>query len=87
MRHAFIAAVLLLPGLSSVTFAQTLSTPYGYNGTSLAPLTQDLRVRLQNLGYTNIALEPRKHGFTGSALKDGKRVTIDYNESRGIEIK
>jgi hypothetical protein len=32
MRHAFLAAALLLPGLSSVTFAQTLSTPYGYNG-------------------------------------------------------
>jgi hypothetical protein len=87
MRHALIAAMLLVLSLSSGAYAQTLSTPYGFNGTSVAPLTRDLTVQLQNLGYTNIVLAPRKHGFTGSALKDGKRVAIDYNESRGIEVK
>jgi hypothetical protein len=86
-RLAFTVAAALLLGVSSAALAQSPSTASGQNATSAAESKKLAEQKLGSYGLTNIQLKQLKHGWGGSAVKDGKAVKVELTESGEVRIK
>jgi hypothetical protein len=86
-RVAFTAAAALLFGVSTAVLAQSPSTVSGQNSTSSEESKNLAKHKLQDMGLTNIKLKELKHGWSGTAVKDGKPVKVELTESGDVRIR
>jgi ABC-type proline/glycine betaine transport system substrate-binding protein len=86
-RLAVAAALLLGLGVSSAALAQSPSTSAGQNSTSSEESKNLAKHRLESYGLTDLKLKELKHGWSGSAMKDGKAVKVELREDGTVVIK
>jgi Spy/CpxP family protein refolding chaperone len=86
-RLACTVAAALLLGVSSTAFAQAPATTYGQNSTSYENSKNQAKHRLQDMGFTNIKLKKLKHGWNGTAMKDGQPVKVELTQSGEVRTK
>ncbi|MDB5405179.1 MAG: hypothetical protein JWL84_91 [Rhodospirillales bacterium] len=86
-RLAFAVAAALLLGASSAAFAQAPSTAAGQNSTSAEESKNLAKHKLESYGLTDPKLKQLKHGWKGTAMKDGKPVNVELREDGSVTIK
>jgi ABC-type proline/glycine betaine transport system substrate-binding protein len=84
---AFAAAAMLLLGVSSAALAQSPSTSSGQNSTSSEESKNMAKHKLESYGLTDLKLKELKHGWSGTAMKDGKPVHVELRENGTVTIK
>jgi hypothetical protein len=83
LRVPFLAAALFI-GVSSAALA--LDTAYGQDDQNFKEQAAVAQQKIEQAGYTQVSnLRLEKHGFTAQAVKDGKPVTVEYNERFGVQ--
>jgi hypothetical protein len=85
-RLAFAVAAVLMAGMPTGTLAQAPSTAYGQNTTNPNEQKRLAEEKLASYGLTNIQLRVLKHGFAGTAVKDGKPVKVEMRDNGEIRI-
>jgi hypothetical protein len=86
-RLAFAAAAVLFVGVSSAALAQSPSTVSGQNSTSNEESKNLAKHKLASYGLTDPKLKQLKHGWKGTAMKDGKTVNVELREDGTVVIK
>jgi hypothetical protein len=86
-RLAFAVSAALLLGVSSAALAQSPSTASGQNSTSSEESKNLAKHKLASYGLTDLKLKELKHGWSGTAMKDGKAVKVELTESGEVRIK
>jgi hypothetical protein len=86
-RLAFAAVAALLLGVPSAALAQSPSTAYGQNTTSFEESKNLAKHKLESFGLTDLKLNKLKHGWSGTAMKDGKAVKFEVRRDGSVLIK
>jgi hypothetical protein len=86
-RLAFAAAAALVLGVSSAALAQVDSTDSGQNSTSAEESKNLAKHKLDGLGLTDLKLHELKHGWSGTAMKDGKVVKVELRDDGSVTVR
>jgi hypothetical protein len=85
-RLALAIAAALMIGTSTATLAQAPSTAYGQNTNNPNEQKRLAEEKLASYGLTNINLRTLKHGFVGTAVKDGRPVKVELRDDGEVRI-